>query len=131
MTKLTDDEVAKINEEQQTLAVAVAKQCAEQVQLLSDEIAADDNLPSYWAVFLEQILQRNGFTISLCRITNIDGRPVVQLSYNIDDDLYAYLQQPPEKLPVRLHGFLTGGITLESKDTAIDLAPQTGKTKSR
>src|ERR1700748_1380203 len=109
--KLTDDEVSKVNQETKDLALTAAKQCREQVETLSREIARDVNLGGPEREHLINILENNGLSVALCQVSdaNVNKQLQVLVTYNIDDDLYAYLRRPAEILPSRLRGFLEGG----------------------
>jgi len=131
--QLTDEEVAQLTSGQRLLKDSVETQCIEQVRFLRKEIYNDSRLSLEAKNHLLGGLNNGGFKVSLFRVTdkNADRKLVVQVVYAIDDDLLAYLSKPKDQLPESLVDFLKGGITLESKATAVDLMPQTGKTKVR
>lgn len=132
-TKLTDEEVAKLDAQQRLLKETVDKQCEEQVNTLMAEILRDPGLSLDETAKLAMILTHGGFKVGLFRVTdaNVAKKLTVQVVYSIDDDLDAYLRKPAAQLPVALRGFLDGGIVLDvNKATAVDTMPQTGKTKT-
>jgi hypothetical protein len=138
--KLNAAEAKAIEEEYHSLAVKLETQALEQCAHLRKCIAKDDKLSKAKQNMLLQLLEVDpvagrceGFHINVFRITdaNVLQKPHVQVTYDIDDDLYAYLRQADSLLPKQLVGFLDGGTVLDAnKATAEDPMPQTGKTKA-
>lgn len=131
--QLTDEEIRALNAEYHALAVRVETQCVEQIAFLRREIGNDKRLNTERINRLQQILDEGGFGVKLFRVSdaNVLQKLNVQVVYEIDDDLDAYLRQADSLLPKRLVGFLEGGILLpESKATAVDVTPLVGKTKT-
>jgi len=130
---LTEEEVAAVEKEYHQLAVKLETQTIEQREFLKREVLKDKNISDAKRNHLTQLLDEGGFKMSVFRITdaNVLQKPHVQVTYDIHDDVYAYLRQPESTLPKRLIGFLEGGAVLDTnKATAEDLMPQTGKTKA-
>ena len=131
--RLTDTEVAALDGEYKQLATQVETQTLEQQEFLRKEIQKDPNLNDAQRNRLCQVLDSKGFRLALFRITDANAvqQPHVQVTYDIDDELYDYLTRAESLLPKRLVGFLDGGTLLGlNKATAEDLAPMTGKTKT-
>lgn len=129
----TDRETEALNREYNDLAARVEVQCAEQNDFLRREIRNDPKLTDLDVDRLHQILDRGGFKVRLFQVndSNASKKLQVQVTYDVDDDLWAYLNQDAALLPLRLRGFLAGGAVLaESKPIAEDLVPLTGKTRT-
>lgn len=126
---LTDAEIEALGPEYRRLIVLAETQTIEQREFLRKEITADHRIsPALRNRLLQDV---DAFKLELATVdtNNMEGKPQVKVVYTIEDDLYAYLRRP--ELPERLRGFLDGGIELETKDTAVDPMPKTGKTKPR
>jgi hypothetical protein len=126
---LTPEEVTALGEEYRLFLTKCETQAAEQRVFLQREIRQDPRLNDARKNSLCQAAEL--FQLRACRVDdqNVLQMSMVQVVYNVEDDLYAYLRQSPELLPERLRGFLDGGIELQSKATAVDTMPQTGKTR--
>lgn len=129
MKNLTKDQTQALDSEYQELFDQVRRQTEEQVRFLIIAICEDVNLGSETKARLVGTLENNGFVVKAFRVTaaNATEKPQIQVMYDIDDDLYAYLKR--DNIPARLKTFLDEGVEIKSKDTAEDLMPKTGKTK--
>jgi hypothetical protein len=132
--KLTDTEVALVNQEHSTLHTQLQRQTAEQRLFLIRHIRADTQCPTAVRNRLLQLLEaEQGYVLSVFDVTDRNAlkQAQVQSVITIDDDLYAYLKQPVSQLPRELRGFLDGSIDITKyKPIAEDPNPLTGKTRT-
>lgn len=139
---LSDKEVEALDGEYKLLHAKLQNQTLEQVNFLAMHIGADPNLNADQRTLLTRLLRVNddgiapGFVMQMFRVTsaNVLQKPHIQVSYNIDDALYAYLRRPDGVLPKKLIGFLDGGVDITKKaqqSAVVDDHPLIGKTKVR
>lgn len=129
-TTYTAEQVKAWGEETRQLVTKAEVQLAESKQFLRREILRDGNIT---AGRRNQLLQSIGeLSLTYARVDDktFGNKLNAQVCWSFPDDLHDYLRQEPSRLPESLRGFMRGGITVESKDTAIDPSPQTGKTKA-
>lgn len=131
---LTDQETLIIDKEYKLLVTKLETQTAEQCAFLRRQISDDPNINGETRNRLVQVVDGGGFKTKMFRITdaNVMQKPHVQVTYDIHDELYAYLKRADSLLPRRLVGFLEGGIDVtKSEPIAVDTHPLVGKTKVR
>ena len=133
--KFTDEQMATINAEYSQMLAKLEQQNAEQCAFLANEINKDTLLTAEQRTRLVTIVEDGGFKLRAFNLTdaNVDRRLSVQVTYDVHDELADYLWVMDDKLPVKLRGFLRGGVDitdLQGKDAAIDKSPLTGKTKT-
>lgn len=112
------------------LLAKVEAQCEEHKAFLTRHIKVDPKLDEgHRARLLDQVALLEAKPAPI--MTPADAAPQALAVYTYEDELYAYLSQPKSELPSALHSSrVTEGITLpESKATAVDPMPKTGKTK--
>lgn len=133
---LTDKEVEVIDSEYKQLMAKLEVQAVEQREFLKTNIARDTKLePEFRDRLVTMLASGAGYIVRAFRVTDANAlqKPHVQVTYDIDDDLYAYLKRPTSLLPRELRGFLDEGVDVTqhaSQDAAVDTTPLIGKTRT-
>lgn len=134
--KLSDAELKLITNENAELYSLAEKQTAEQRAYLAKHIASDTNADVGVRSRLVDMLTRGeGYVVRMFRTTDANAlhKSTVELTVDVDDELFLYLHRADNVLPRELRGFLEGGIdttTATATDAAKDLNPLLGKTKT-
>lgn len=134
--KLSDEELKTINSEHTDLLALAEKQTAEQRAYLALHIGSDTNADLGLRSRLVDMLTRGeGYVVRMFRTTdaNVMHQSTVQLTVDIDDELFLYLHRADNALPRELRGFLDGGIDTTAasrQNVATDPNPLIGKTKT-
>lgn len=148
--KLTPEETQAMTEEERKLDALSRAQLEESRKFLCEQIKLDPNLNAESRTHLLNVLTPamvknprteqdepfcEGFYVSLHRVGQSKQQAKqlqVQIGWTIHDDVIDYLKRPHKLLPKKLIGFLDGGVDFHemTKKAAVDLKPQTGKTRT-